>query len=204
MYNFRGCIQVGGRELGLGSLGVHVKMGGEGTKDTTSPHPQRLASPQGISAGLSEAKGRYGVSQPLPFPMGAHRPFPSSCVKPAPSPTTSPSSWGPAALGSTPSSMKVLLHLAVLVWTPAVGSLSYHILSPGKGPSTQEVSPSLPGHHREALLPAFLQVGWGVPGKPLQRPLRQTPAHPERKGAQGGGGGTTEQPKHRALQWGYV
>lgn len=76
----------------------------------------------------------------------------SSCVRPAPSPTTSPFSWGPAALGSTSSSMKVPLCLSLLIWTPGVESLSCHVLSTGRGPSPQEVRPSLPGHHHHACL----------------------------------------------------
>lgn len=51
------CIQVGGRELGLGPLGVHLKIRGERTKDTTSCHPQRH---------LSEARIYMEWSSPCP------------------------------------------------------------------------------------------------------------------------------------------
>lgn len=171
--------------MGLAPLRVHLEMGVRGTKDTTSPHPQGLASPQGISASLSETRVRMAWSQPLPFP----KPFPShhsqlgsSCDKAAPSRTLSPSSWGPAALGSTPSSRKVLLCLSVLIWTPGVGSLSCHVLSTGRGPSPQEVSPSLPGYHHHSCLHSSKCAGVFL-GNPSRGLLRQTPAHPKRKGA---------------------
>lgn len=144
-------------------------------QDTTSPHPQGYsqacpahrvrATPRGLLAGLPEARVPRWSSQSPPFPKVAHRPSPShcsqlgsGCVKPVPFRTMSPSSWGPAALGSTPCSVKVApLCLSVPSWTPCS--------KPREG-STTSGHPSTPGHCCEALLPATLKVCWGIPGTP--------------------------------------
>lgn len=86
-------------------------------------------------------------------------------------------------------------------WNPEVGSLSCQLLSPGRGPPPQGISPSPPTFVRSSCLHSSGVLGHFL-GAPSEAPLTGLQHSLRGKTPQVEGRRSTQQPRHGAMPWG--